>query len=156
MRAQLRVQLESSGLTMGGFRLLELLHREGPMNVPVAARKRQCTSANLMFIFEPLIERGWVSHEFTKLPPVPGMGDLYPKAKRGRKREGHRVGILSLTPRGEKFIELVFPKNAKVVKGMMRSLDGREQESLSRLCRKLRQGDVRKFASEITHEDVKD
>ena len=61
---------------------------------------------------------------------------------RGRKREGHRVGILSLTPRGEKFIELVFPKNAKVVKSLMRSLDGREQESLSRLCRKLRDRDV--------------
>ena len=38
----------------------------------------------------------------------------------------------------------------------MRVFDGREQESMSRVCRKLREGDVVKFVSELTHEDVED
>jgi hypothetical protein len=38
----------------------------------------------------------------------------------------------------------------------MRALHGREQLTLSRLCRKLREGDVLKFVSEITHEDVEE
>jgi hypothetical protein len=33
---------------------------------------------------------------------------------------------------------------------------GREQGTLNRLCRKLREGDVMKFVSELTHEDVED
>jgi len=42
------------------------------------------------------------------------------------------------------------------VKALTRVLDAREQESLSRLCRKLREGDVLKFVAEITHEDGED
>jgi hypothetical protein len=38
----------------------------------------------------------------------------------------------------------------------MRALTSREQDLLSRLCRKLREGDIMKFVSEITHEDVED
>jgi hypothetical protein len=33
----------------------------------------------------------------------------------------------------------------------MRCLDGREQESLSHICAKLREGHFLKFVSEITH-----
>lgn len=156
MQGHLRAPLELFDLTMEGFRLLEMLQREGPMSVPTAARKRQCTRGNLYFILERLLERGWVRHEFTTLPSVRGKGSRIPKGKRGRKREGRRVGIISVTPSGEKFIELVFPQNAKVVKELMRSLDGREQESLSRLCRKLREGAARKFVSRLTHEEVAD
>lgn len=35
----------------------------------------------------------------------------------------------------------------------MRALHGQKQASLSRLCSKLRDGDVLKFVSEIMHED---
>jgi len=38
----------------------------------------------------------------------------------------------------------------------MCSLDGREQGSLARLCLKLREGDVRKFADEMSHPEVDD
>ena len=57
---------------------------------------------------------------------------------------------------GEKFIGNVLPKHSKLVKALMRVLDAREKQSLSRICRKLREGDVLKFVSEITHEDVED
>jgi DNA-binding MarR family transcriptional regulator len=73
---------------------------------------------------------------------------------KGRARKGRRIGIVRLTPLGEKLIGSVLPKQAKVVKALMRALHGREQQTLSRLCTKLRKGDVLKFISEITHEDV--
>jgi hypothetical protein len=50
----------------------------------------------------------------------------------------------------------ILPRHAKVVKAFMRALMGREQLSLSRLCNKLRERDVLKFVSEMTHEDVED
>ena len=102
------------------------------------------------------MERGWVRREVVKLPPAEIKKSRLPKALRGRKREGRRVGILHLTPLGEKFFGMVFRKHAKLVKAFMRVLKGREQKALTRLCRKLREGDVVKFVSEMTHEDVDD
>jgi MarR family 2-MHQ and catechol resistance regulon transcriptional repressor len=156
MRSYMRGPLESFDLTMGGFRLLEMLYREGPTSVVAAAEKRGCQRQNLDVIITRLEERGWVRRTVTTRPPVEIKKSHLPRAKRGRKREGRRVGIVSLTPRGEKFVGQVFPKHAKVVKALMRVLDGREQESLSRLCRKLREGDVLKFASEMMHVDVEE
>jgi hypothetical protein len=40
---ELRGPLESFDLTMGGFRLLEMLYREGALPVPDVARRRLCT-----------------------------------------------------------------------------------------------------------------
>ena len=74
----------------------------------------------------------------------------------GEPRRGRRIRAIGLTKSGKKFIGNVLPRHSKVVKAMMRALDGREQETMSRLCRKLRAGDVMKFVSEITHEDVED
>jgi hypothetical protein len=54
-----------------------------------------------------------------------------------------------LTRVGKDVMKQVFPKRAKVVKAEMSVLDGREQKTLSRLCRKLRQGDVWKFIREM-------
>jgi hypothetical protein len=48
----------------------------------------------------------------------------------------------------------VLPQHAKIVKALMRVLEGREKESLIRICRKQREGDVVKYISELTHEDV--
>jgi hypothetical protein len=73
-----------------------------------------------------------------------------------RYKNGHAVGILMLTAQGTKFVGTVFPKHAKVVKSLMRVLDGREQQTLSRLLQKLREGDVVKFAREIRMREVSD
>ena len=64
--------------------------------------------------------------------------------------------MVGLSKAGKKFIGSVLPRHAKMVKALMRVLDGREQEWISRTCRKLREGDVVKFVSELTHEDVED
>jgi hypothetical protein len=39
-----------------------------------------------------------------------------------------------------------------MVKSLLRVLDAREQDTLSRICRKLREGDVVKFVRELTME----
>jgi len=156
MRSEMSAQLGSFDITMGAFRLLELLYREGPMEVSTAARKRQSSHANMVFIIGQLQERGWVCRDVVNLPPASVKPSRLPKSKRGRKRVGRRVAVVRLTPQGEKVIAVILPKHAKVVKALMRVLDGREQETLARLCLKLRAGDVRKFASEMTHEEVDD
>jgi hypothetical protein len=63
------------------------------------------------------------------------------------------VGVAKLTPEGENLIGCVLPKQSKLVKSLMRALDGREQQTLSRLCRKLRERDVLRFVKEIMHRD---
>jgi DNA-binding MarR family transcriptional regulator len=62
------------------------------------------------------------------------------KAKRGQRREGRRVIMVETTRAGRKLLKVVLPGHAKVVKALMRALDGREQETLGRLCVKLREG----------------
>ncbi|MGO9591858.1 MAG: hypothetical protein ACLP3K_17655 [Candidatus Acidiferrales bacterium] len=78
-----------------------------------------------------------------------------PKAKR-EDREGRMVHVVGLTARGKKFIGNVLPRHAKVVKALMRALDAREQDSISRVCRKLREGDALKFLNEMRFEDADD
>jgi hypothetical protein len=41
-----------------------------------------------------------------------------------------------------------------MVKAVLRALDGREQDTLSRLCRKLRAGNPVRYFAELTHEYV--
>lgn len=156
LRNYMREQLGSFDVTMGAFRLLELLYREGPMEVSTAANKRQSFHANMVFIINQLEKRGWVCREVVNLPPASVTPSRLPKSKRGQKRVGRRVAVVRLTPLGEKVVDVILPKHAKVVKALMRTLDGREQESLARLCLKLRKGDVRKFVHELTHEYVGD
>lgn len=156
MRREMSAPLESFGLTMGDFRMLELLHREGPMSVPAAAEKRHCRRPNLDVILAHMEGRGWVRRKVVTLPPVEIKESRLPIAMRGRKRQGRRIIVWHLTPLGKKFIGVVFPKHAKLVKAFMRVLDAREKDSLRRICHKLRIGDVRKFVSELTHEDVDD
>jgi hypothetical protein len=89
-------------------------------------------------------------------PPVPKDESRLPVEKRGDKRRGRAIGMVRLTPRGKHFIGTFFPKHAKVVKSLMRVLDGREQVTLSRLLLKLRKGDVVKFVQEIRMFDDED
>lgn len=61
--------------------------------------------------------------------------------------------VVGLTRPGKKFMKDLLPNHSKLVKSVMRVLRGKEQDSLFRLCRKLREGDVMKFVHEITHEE---
>jgi transcriptional regulator of NAD metabolism len=49
----------------------------------------------------------------------------------------------------KKFMGNLLPSHSKLVKALMRALHAREQESLERICEKLREGDVLKFVTEL-------
>jgi DNA-binding MarR family transcriptional regulator len=149
-RGEMRGQLESFGLTMGGFRILEMLLSDGPTHVGAAARKMHTNRQNVEVIVDRLVERGWLRRETAVLPPAETRKTQTPIAKRGQRRKGYRVTLLCLTPSGTNFIADVFPKHVKVVKSFMHVLHGREQETLSRLLQKLRVGDIIRFVREIT------
>jgi DNA-binding MarR family transcriptional regulator len=157
MRNELRGQLSGFGLTLRRFRLMEILYREGPALMVIVAEKLLCSRQNLEFISKPLEERGWVrrvlrplrAEELAERKRVRAIGHPY-----RRHKNGHAVGILMLTAQGTKFVGTVFPKHAKVVKSLMRVLDGREQQTLSRLLQKLREGDIVKYVQEIRMKDA--
>ncbi len=156
LRGYMRAPLESFDLTMGGFRLLELLYREGPLTMPMIAERRGCRRQSPDAIIARLEGRGWVRRIIVALPPAEIEESHLPKAMRGKPREGPRVSVVGLTPLGKKFIGNLLPRHSKLAKALMRVLDAREKESISRICRRLREGDVLKFFSEITHEEVED
>ena len=152
MKSQMRGQLELFDMTYAGLRVLEMLYREGRMAMADVARARQHARPNLEVIVRRLEEHGWVRREFRRLPPVKRRESRIPKRLRGKPRVGRRVAMVGLTPAGAEFVGNVLPRHAKVVKAFMRALGGREQKTLSRICGKLREGDVLKFATEMMYE----
>jgi DNA-binding MarR family transcriptional regulator len=156
VQKEMQSQLEAFDVTMRTIRILEMLYRRGPMAMRVMARQMKCSRQNIKNILRPLRERDWVVLEMGARPPVPKDESRLPAEKRGDKRRGRAIGIVRLTPRGKHFIGTFFPKHAKVVKSLMRVLDGREQVTLSRLLLKLRKGDVVKFVQEIRMFDDED
>jgi len=151
VKGELRGPLESWELGMGEFRLLELLYREGALFISDIARKRGLRRQATDVALARLARRGWIGRQVVTLPPVELRRAHLAKSKAGERR-GRQVTAVGLTKAGKKFIGNVIPSHSKVVKALMRALDGREQETMSRLCRKLKEGDVVKFVSELTHE----
>ncbi|MFZ0980830.1 MAG: MarR family transcriptional regulator [Candidatus Acidiferrales bacterium] len=153
-KSELRGPLETFGVTMGEYRLLELLYHEGKLTVTDLAWKRRIKRQNAEVAIDRLGGYGWVRRRSVRLPPTPfHKGSNVAKSRWNEPRVGRRVSMVSLTKSGEKFIGNVLPRHSKLVKSLMRVLDAREQDTLSRICRKLREGDVMKFVREIRMED---
>lgn len=153
LRTWMQGPFEQFDLTPLSFRILVLLYEEGPTRMVEVARRMRFRRSNLDKALRRLEERGWVRRLMVTLP----------KEKRPRKRSETRllrtarrrwgVGVVTLTPEGEKFIASAFPQQAKVLKALMRALHGREQQLLVEICRKLRAGAILKFMSEISAVD---
>jgi MarR family 2-MHQ and catechol resistance regulon transcriptional repressor len=140
IRREMRGQLGSFEVTLAGFRVLEMLYREGPTHMSAAARKLECERQNLYVVVRTLEGRGFLRRVSETLPLVDNKRNRALKAMRDTEQRGRGVTRLRLTGAGRKFIANLFPRHAKVVKALMRALHGREQETLSKLCRKLREG----------------
>jgi DNA-binding MarR family transcriptional regulator len=152
MRWQMRGQLEMYGLSMGGFRLLEMLCREGATSIVEAAQKRECSRHNMEEIVASLEKREFVRRKVVTLAPAEVRETKLAKAKRGQPREGRRMLMVEATRAGRKLLKVVLPGHAKVVKALMRVLDGREQDTLRKLCEKLREEDIMKYMQEMAYE----
>jgi MarR family 2-MHQ and catechol resistance regulon transcriptional repressor len=151
IRTEMRGQLESFDVTLAGFRVLEMLYREGPTYMSAASKKLECNHQNLHVIVRVLEDRGFVKRKMETLPLVDNRRNRALKAQGDEGQRGRRVARMRLTRAGRKFIGNLFPRHAKVVKALMRALDGREQETLSKLCRKLREGDDWKYLREFRY-----
>lgn len=150
LKNELRPPLDSLDITLGDFRVLELLNRKGPLTMSDVSRERRTGIPNVKRTSQYLERRGWVRRVVVTLPPVPFEQTHHAKSKRDQKRKGRRMGVMTLTPLGKRFVRDVMPNHSKMMKSLLRVLDGREQLSLSRMCRKLRSHEgVVKFLREI-------
>ncbi|MGC1685963.1 MAG: hypothetical protein WA734_10120, partial [Candidatus Acidiferrales bacterium] len=62
---------------------------------------------------------------------------------------GRLVTMNALTEAGRAQFKMILARHVKLLKAYMRALDGREQLTLTRLCMKLRRGNILKFALEL-------
>ncbi|HUA01775.1 MAG TPA: MarR family transcriptional regulator [Candidatus Aquilonibacter sp.] len=152
LRGELRVPLEAFDLTMPGFRLLELLNREGAQRRKDLPERFGVRRQAMDDVIERLEKRNWVGRAIVTLPPVEFERSHLAKSRRDEARAGRPMHAVALTKLGKKFIKDVLPTHSKMVKSLLRVLDAREQNTLSRICRKLREGDVVKFVRELTTE----
>jgi MarR family 2-MHQ and catechol resistance regulon transcriptional repressor len=117
LRSTAAHQLDSTGLTMSQFAVLEALYHLGPLSLTEIARKILTTGGNLTMVAGNLERQGLVVR---KISP-----------------EDARVSILSLTPRGENLISEIFPAHANAIADVVEALSPKEQKKLGELCRKL-------------------
>lgn len=151
LRGEMAQQLANFDLTTAEYGLLEAVFRDGPQFQEPLREKLRCSKQHVSRVVERLERAGYVRRRASSLKPAPEQRWVNPKeaASVDRPRRGHRIRMVKLTPAGEETMKRIFPKRTKVVKALMRVLDGREQRSLSRLCRKLREGHIMKYIREL-------
>lgn len=110
-------QLESTGLTLSQFAVLEALYHLGSMSLSEVAKKILTTGGNLTMVAGNLEKQGLVTRKCST--------------------EDARVYILSLTPKGKKLIGEIFPEHANAITEALQTLSPKEQKKLSDICRQL-------------------
>jgi MarR family 2-MHQ and catechol resistance regulon transcriptional repressor len=110
-------QLDSFGLTLSQYRVLEALLEAGPMNQAKLSVRFFWVPSNTHYVVRGLEARGLV-------------------VRKAREKDKRSITI-HLTPEGEALIAEAFPLHAVLVRAQMSVLDTREQEMLYRLCMKL-------------------
>ena len=134
---------------MSELRLLELLNRRGALTTLDVMRARKAKRQNVRRMVNRLEKRGWVGQRMVTLPSV-GFEDSHKaKSRKSERRTGRLIGVVGLTAAGKNFMLDVLPRHSKLVKSLFRVLDSREQMSMIRTCRELREGDPVKFFREI-------
>ena len=159
LRYELSEQLEGFDLTIMQFRVMEILSHEGPKHQMEISRRFRSSKQSMGFVIRRLESKGWVRRVAGTLPAsrTAESEKIARRAKqRGKKIAGRRVLMVRLTAEGKRWIAWVFPKHAKVVKSYMLALEGREQQTLKRLCDKLREGNLIRFCMEIRRVDFED
>jgi len=156
MKTQLRGPLAAFDLTMRDFRLLELLYREGALPVKDVGARLAVRRSVLARMIARTRRLGWARQIIATLPPVEFERAHLHHALAKIPRRGRRIAVVGLTKTGKRFIKDVLPRHSKLVKALLCVLHIREQDSLIRICLKLRQGDILKFVNEIRMEEASD
>jgi len=117
VQAILARNVESFGLTLSQFGVLEILHHQGAQNQKELAQKILRSGANMTTIIDNLEKKNIVCR-------TPDVND----------RRSTRV---SLTPEGKELIIKIFPFHMQNIYRMMGTLADDELANLSVLCKKL-------------------
>ena len=153
MKTQLRGPLAAFDITMRDFRLLELLYREGALPVRDVGHRLDARRSVLTRIIARVSALGWIRQMTITLPPVEFERAHLPLSQKDTPRCGRRIAVVGLTKTGKRFMKDVLPRHLKLMKALLCVLHIREQDSLVRICLKLRQGDILKFMHEIRMQD---
>ncbi|MGH9713556.1 MAG: MarR family winged helix-turn-helix transcriptional regulator [Candidatus Acidiferrales bacterium] len=127
--ALVRHQTEFFGVSLSQFRVLEVLLRLGPTTQATICEELRASHATVSATTATLVARGLVTQR---------------KDKKDRRKK-----MVRLTPQGQELIKRLFPLCAKMIRAQMSALTTHEQQTLQRLCEKLREGDLRSFAAAI-------
>jgi len=147
---ELAAQLRNLELTVQEFRVLDALRR-GPQYLEEMSKRLHCQKANVGKVLNRLHAWGWVRRRRCRLASSRESGNAGIESgvrRSGAKPRGRRITMIALTEEGRASFKRIHPKHVKLVKAYMRALDGREQLTLTRLCMKLRRGNILKFALE--------
>ena len=117
-------------LTLYQYRVLAALLREGPQSQQELNDKHFRTEYVASSTLASLEERRLI-------------------VRRGHEHD-KRQRMVHLSPEGHAFIEELFPRHSRLVRAHMAALNGREQNTLRRLCQKVMEGNPLKFISELT------
>jgi MarR family 2-MHQ and catechol resistance regulon transcriptional repressor len=158
LREEVGGHLESFDLTKIEFRVLETLYRHGSQYQQALSRKFKCSKQNIGWVLRRLEEQGRVRRRAARLRRTSPAKWANPggAAKMMRPPGGRRIVLVRLTAEGRRVVEYIYPWLAKLVKAEMRVLDGREQQTLSRLCQKVREGNAVKLVKELLKMDAEE
>ena len=114
---QMALSMSKLGLTNTEFAILEVLHHKGPLMLGDIQRKILVTSGGITYLVDRLTEKGLVKREEC------------PSDRRAR--------YAVLTPAGDALIRRIFPDHARRIAEAMSGLTPAEQDTATRLLRKL-------------------
>ncbi len=117
IRAKETSYVQSFGLTMNQFQVLEILYHRGDFNIGSITKLTMSTSGNITVVVRNLKRDGYISSIANS--------------------KDKRVSILSITQKGNNLIEKLFPQHAKNFESYFKVLDDNELEILFSLLRKL-------------------
>jgi MarR family transcriptional regulator, 2-MHQ and catechol-resistance regulon repressor len=117
-----RAHAAQHGLTLPEFGVLEALHHKGRMLAGEVQRKILVSSGGVTYLVDRLVDKGLV--------------------ERCDNPEDRRAKFVSLTRKGARFIERIFPEHAERLERALSSLTEEEQREAAALLRKLGRGAV--------------
>ena len=118
VRRRLTADLEREGVSATGFSVLVVLTTAGgALELRTLRRRLHTSKANATEVVTTLESRGLVV--------------------RNRLAHDRRAAAVSLTPRGQEFVDRLFPEHTDRVQRAFAVLDEDEKRSLAEICRKL-------------------
>ena len=117
IRAKETSYIQSFGLTMNQFQVLEVLYHRGDLNIGTITKLTMGTPGNTTVVEKNLKRDGYIVSKSDE--------------------KDKRASILSITHKGSDLIEKLFPRHAKNLRSYFEILDEDEMETLFYLLRKL-------------------